>query len=161
MRCCFSMILPDTPGPAQVVQGGLGRSACRHPAPGLHRDMLQLDCQCNVTMTPDSCTISSNPGRHACAQDLLNIARTTLSSKILTHDKDHFAALAVDAVMRLRGSTNLESINIIKKPGGTLRVPPLAAPCCPPPSLPLSGTSSRLSCTSCQKITQPSHWQQA
>ncbi len=55
-------------------------------------------------------------------QDLLNIARTTLSSKILTHDKDHFAELAVDAVLRLKGSTNLESINIIKKPGGTLRV---------------------------------------
>ena len=52
----------------------------------------------------------------------MNIARTTLSSKILTHDKDHFAELAVDAVLRLKGSTNLESINIIKKPGGTLRV---------------------------------------
>jgi chaperonin GroEL (HSP60 family) len=57
----------------------------------------------------------------------LNIARTTLSSKILTHDKDHFAELAVDAVMRLKGSTNLESINIIKKPGGTLRVSHLIA----------------------------------
>lgn len=56
------------------------------------------------------------------AQDLLNIARTTLSSKILTHDKDHFAELAVDAVLRLKGSTNLEAIQIIKKPGGTLRV---------------------------------------
>mmetsp|Transcript_25044 Transcript_25044/g.85712 ORF Transcript_25044/g.85712 Transcript_25044/m.85712 type:complete len:533 (+) Transcript_25044:152-1750(+) len=53
-------------------------------------------------------------------QDLLNIARTTLSSKILTVDKDHFANLAVDAVMRLKGSTNLEMIQIIKKPGGTL-----------------------------------------
>ena len=56
------------------------------------------------------------------AQDLLNIARTTLSSKILTHDKDHFAELAVDAVLRLKGSTNLEAIQIIKKPGGTLKV---------------------------------------
>lgn len=60
-------------------------------------------------------------------QDLLNIARTTLSSKILTHDKDHFAELAVDAVLRLRGSTNLEAIQIIKKPGGTLKVPHLAS----------------------------------
>lgn len=55
-------------------------------------------------------------------QDLLNIARTTLSSKILTHDKDHFAKLAVDAIKRLHGSGNLEAINILKKPGGTLRV---------------------------------------
>ena len=53
---------------------------------------------------------------------LLNIAKTTLSSKILTHDKEHFANLAVDAVRRLKGSTNLDSIHIIKKAGGTLRV---------------------------------------
>jgi len=53
-------------------------------------------------------------------RDLVNIARTTLSSKILTQDKDHFAELAVDAVLRLKGSTNLESIQIIKRTGGTL-----------------------------------------
>lgn len=34
--------------------------------------------------------------------DLMNIARTTLSSKILSQDKEHFAELAVDAVMRLK-----------------------------------------------------------
>ena len=55
---------------------------------------------------------------------VLNIAKTTLSSKILTHDKEHFANLAVDAVQRLKGSTNLDSIHIIKKTGGTLRVCP-------------------------------------
>lgn len=54
-------------------------------------------------------------------QDLLNIAKTTLSSKILTGDKEHFANLAVDAIMRLKGSGNLEAIHIIKKPGGALR----------------------------------------
>lgn len=37
-------------------------------------------------------------------EDLMNIARTTLSSKILPDDREHFAALAVDAVMRLKGS---------------------------------------------------------
>lgn len=36
-------------------------------------------------------------------QDLMNIAKTTLSSKILTGDKEHFANLAVDALMRLKG----------------------------------------------------------
>ena len=35
-------------------------------------------------------------------EDLMNIARTTLSSKILVHQKDHFAKLAVDAVLRLK-----------------------------------------------------------
>ncbi|KAL9259771.1 T-complex protein 1 subunit beta-like protein [Drosera capensis] len=34
--------------------------------------------------------------------DLMKIAMTTLSSKILSQDKDHFAKLAVDAVMRLK-----------------------------------------------------------
>jgi len=54
-------------------------------------------------------------------RDLMNIAKTTLSSKILTGDKEHFANLAVDAIMRLKGSGNLEAIHIIKKMGGTLR----------------------------------------
>ena len=43
-------------------------------------------------------------------EDLMNIARTTLSSKLLTHEKDGFAALAVDAVLRLKGSSNLDYI---------------------------------------------------
>ncbi len=53
--------------------------------------------------------------------DLLNIAKTTLSSKILTAEKEFFANMAVDAVLRLKGSTALEAIQIIKKPGGSLR----------------------------------------
>lgn len=53
-------------------------------------------------------------------EDLLNIARTTLSSKLLNVEKDHFANLAVDAVLRLNGSGNLDYIQVIKKPGGTL-----------------------------------------
>ncbi|RSH89519.1 T-complex protein 1 subunit beta [Saitozyma podzolica] len=53
-------------------------------------------------------------------EDLFNIARTTLSSKVLAQDKDYFANLAVDAVLRLKGSTDLEHIQIIKKVGGKL-----------------------------------------
>ncbi|KAH9813746.1 chaperonin Cpn60/TCP-1 family [Melampsora americana] len=53
-------------------------------------------------------------------KDLINIAKTTLSSKVLSADKDYFANLAVDAVLRLKGSTNLDHIQIIKKPGGQL-----------------------------------------
>ncbi|EAY91026.1 hypothetical protein OsI_12631 [Oryza sativa Indica Group] len=53
--------------------------------------------------------------------DLMNIAMTTLSSKILSQDKEYFAELAVDAVLRLKGSTNLEAIQILKKPGGSLK----------------------------------------
>eukprot|EP00823_Brevimastigomonas_motovehiculus_P001758 TRINITY_DN1239_c0_g1_i1.p1 TRINITY_DN1239_c0_g1~~TRINITY_DN1239_c0_g1_i1.p1 ORF type:complete len:540 (-),score=125.18 TRINITY_DN1239_c0_g1_i1:133-1752(-) len=53
-------------------------------------------------------------------EDLLNIARTTLSSKILASHKDHFAKLAVDAVLRLKGSTDLQSIHVLKKLGGSM-----------------------------------------
>ncbi|KAK4688697.1 T-complex protein 1 subunit beta, partial [Tremellales sp. Uapishka_1] len=53
-------------------------------------------------------------------EDLFNIARTTLSSKVLAQDKEYFANLAVDAVLRLKGSTDLEHIQIIKKVGGKL-----------------------------------------
>ena len=37
-------------------------------------------------------------------EDLYNIARTTLSSKLLTQHKDFFAQIAVDAVMKIRGA---------------------------------------------------------
>lgn len=54
-------------------------------------------------------------------EDLIRIAKTTLSSKLLTHDKDYFASLSVDAVMRLKGSNNLDHIQVLKKAGGQLR----------------------------------------
>lgn len=54
-------------------------------------------------------------------KDLFQIARTTLSSKLLTYEKDYFASLAVDAVLRLKGSNNLDHIQILKKAGGSLR----------------------------------------
>ncbi|XP_022909979.1 T-complex protein 1 subunit beta [Onthophagus taurus] len=53
-------------------------------------------------------------------EDLMNIARTTLSSKILSQHKEHFAKLAVDAILRLKGSGDLAAIQLIKKRGGTL-----------------------------------------
>ena len=53
-------------------------------------------------------------------KDLHSIARTTLSSKVLAQDRDHFASLACDAVLRLKGSTDLSHIQVIKKAGGKL-----------------------------------------
>eukprot|EP01126_Amoeba_proteus_P056338 TRINITY_DN706_c0_g1_i5.p1 TRINITY_DN706_c0_g1~~TRINITY_DN706_c0_g1_i5.p1 ORF type:complete len:541 (+),score=119.35 TRINITY_DN706_c0_g1_i5:165-1787(+) len=53
--------------------------------------------------------------------DLLNIAKTTLSSKVLGQGyNDFFAKLAVEAVLRLKGSTNLDMIHVIKKVGASL-----------------------------------------
>eukprot|EP00957_Ditylum_brightwellii_P024117 1818802-Ditylum_brightwellii.AAC.1 len=51
----------------------------------------------------------------------MRIACTTLSSKLLTHEKEHFAKLAVDAVMRLKGSNNLDCIPILQMSGGQLK----------------------------------------
>ncbi|CCE63638.1 hypothetical protein TPHA_0F01540 [Tetrapisispora phaffii CBS 4417] len=53
-------------------------------------------------------------------KDLVDIAKTTLSSKILSQDKEYFSNLATDAILRLNGSTNLEHIQIIKILGGNL-----------------------------------------
>eukprot|EP01134_Creolimax_fragrantissima_P002034 CFRG2034T1 len=53
-------------------------------------------------------------------EDLMNIARTTLSSKIVYQDKDHFSTLAVDAVLRLKGGNNVDAIHLIKKLGGSI-----------------------------------------
>jgi T-complex protein 1 subunit beta len=55
--------------------------------------------------------------------NLLRIAETTLSSKLVTYEKKHFAKLAVDAIMRLSSKDvrNLNHIQILKKPGGSLR----------------------------------------
>lgn len=52
--------------------------------------------------------------------DMVNIARTTLSSKILSSSKDYFAELATSAILRMKGSTDLQNIQIVKKVGGKL-----------------------------------------
>lgn len=65
--------------------------------------------------------IDNSSDADAFRSDLVKIAMTTLSSKLLTHDKQYFANLAVDAVLRLKGSGNLDYIQIMKRPGGSLR----------------------------------------
>jgi T-complex protein 1 subunit beta len=54
-------------------------------------------------------------------EDLLAIARTTLASKLLTHEKDFFAELAVDSVMRVAEGGSLDAIQVLKMPGGSLK----------------------------------------
>jgi T-complex protein 1 subunit beta len=53
--------------------------------------------------------------------DLMHIAQTTLSSKLVHQEKLHFATMCVNAVERLQGGGNLDHIQIIKMPGGSLR----------------------------------------
>ena len=54
-------------------------------------------------------------------KDLFKIAKTSLSSKLVTHEKDFFANIVVDAVLRFKTNPNLEHIKIIKKHGGCLK----------------------------------------
>jgi T-complex protein 1 subunit beta len=61
-----------------------------------------------------------NEDEAAFKADLMNIALTTLSSKLLTSERNQFAELAVQSVLRLKGSGNMDYIKLIKKPGGTL-----------------------------------------
>jgi T-complex protein 1 subunit beta len=65
--------------------------------------------------------MDNSADEEAFKRDLKNIALTTLSSKLLLHDREKFANLAVDAVLRLKGSGNMDYIKIIKKAGGTLK----------------------------------------
>eukprot|EP01004_Peranema_trichophorum_P002498 NODE_1551_length_1908_cov_57.426331_g1313_i0.p1 GENE.NODE_1551_length_1908_cov_57.426331_g1313_i0~~NODE_1551_length_1908_cov_57.426331_g1313_i0.p1 ORF type:complete len:528 (-),score=114.90 NODE_1551_length_1908_cov_57.426331_g1313_i0:267-1850(-) len=69
----------------------------------------------------ENCAVDNKADPVKFRDDLFRIARTTLSSKVVNVDVEHFANLAVDAVLRLKGSTNLESINIIKKLGGSMK----------------------------------------
>ena len=96
------MLVNQKVHPMTIIQGF--REAC-----AVARDALE---KCAMDHADDEVTFR---------KDLMNVARTTLSSKILTHDKHHFATLAVDAVMRLKGSGNLEMIQLIQKPGGSLK----------------------------------------
>ena len=65
--------------------------------------------------------MDNSTDEEAFKRDLKNIAMTTLSSKLLLEDREHFSSLAVNAVLRLKGSGNLDYIKIIKKSGGTLK----------------------------------------
>jgi len=65
--------------------------------------------------------MNNSTDREQFRRDLVNIAKTTLSSKLLTHEKEFFANMVVDAVLRFKESPTLEHIKIIKKPGGSLK----------------------------------------
>ncbi|GAX11782.1 T-complex protein 1 subunit beta [Fistulifera solaris] len=71
--------------------------------------------------TLEEAATNSSEDTDAFRKELMEIAQTTLSSKMLTFEKAHYAKLAVDAVLRLKGSNNLDHIQVLKKPGGSLR----------------------------------------
>ena len=68
----------------------------------------------------EASTVNHQHDAAAFRKDLIQIAQTTLSSKLLTHEKVHFATLAVDAVLRLNGK-DLDHVQVLKKAGGSLK----------------------------------------
>jgi T-complex protein 1 subunit beta len=68
----------------------------------------------------EKAAVNRSSNQEAFKKDLLAIAKTTLSSKVLSQDRNHFAELACEAVLRLKGSSDLSHIQIIKKAGGKL-----------------------------------------
>lgn len=65
--------------------------------------------------------IDNRKDAHKFREDLINIAKTTLSSKIVTAELEFFSDLVVKAVLRLKGTVDLDMIQIVKKAGGSMR----------------------------------------
>eukprot|EP01006_Ploeotia_vitrea_P050371 TRINITY_DN67451_c9_g1_i1.p1 TRINITY_DN67451_c9_g1~~TRINITY_DN67451_c9_g1_i1.p1 ORF type:complete len:558 (-),score=56.10 TRINITY_DN67451_c9_g1_i1:532-2124(-) len=106
-----------------VLTGELLRAAEELLTSGIHPQTINAGWRLAHGVAQKALLDSSSDHGSDAAQfkeDLLNIARTTLSSKILNVDIEKFAQLAVDSVLRLKGSTNLESIHVLKKLGGSL-----------------------------------------
>jgi len=72
-----------------------------------------------LKIAQDSLKAASVESGESLEADLLKIAKTTLGSKILGQHSEHFASLAVQAVLRLKGGS-LDAIQVIKKLGGSM-----------------------------------------
>ncbi|KXN91165.1 putative T-complex protein 1 subunit beta, partial [Leucoagaricus sp. SymC.cos] len=64
--------------------------------------------------------LTENLGLRFSAESRVNTAWTTLLSKTFSQGKDYFSSLAVDAVLRLQGSIDLQHIQIVEQVGGKL-----------------------------------------
>ncbi|XP_048131526.1 T-complex protein 1 subunit beta-like [Rhodamnia argentea] len=79
-----------------------------HPMTIISGYRMVAECACDVLLQR---AMDNKDDAEKFTSDLMKIAKTTLSSIILSQDKEQFAQLAVDAVMRLKGSTNLDQGN--------------------------------------------------
>lgn len=86
----------------------------------IHPQIIASGYRRALKIAQDSLYKASNESGDHLRDDLLKIARTTLGSKILSQHSEHFSQLAVDAILRLKGRANLDSIQIIKKLGGSM-----------------------------------------
>lgn len=86
----------------------------------VHPQVIASGYRRALTIAQSALFKASVPSGDNLREDLLKIARTTLGSKILSQHSEHFSQLAVDAIMRLKGSDNLDAIQVIKKLGGSM-----------------------------------------
>lgn len=107
-----------------VLAGELLKNAERlveskiHPQTIIRGWRHALDTACATLL--DSSVPHTNPKK--LKEVLYSIAKTSLSSKILSGEKDHFAKICVDAILHLKEKEmDLDNIYIIKKEGGSLR----------------------------------------
>uniref|UniRef100_A0A0N5ARP7 T-complex protein 1 subunit beta n=1 Tax=Syphacia muris TaxID=451379 RepID=A0A0N5ARP7_9BILA len=103
-----------------VLASELLKEAEKMVAMRIHPQVIISGYRKGLKVAQDALRASAKVSKDSIESDLMKIARTTLGSKILNQHKEHFAELAVDAVMRLKGSSSLEAIQIIKKLGGSL-----------------------------------------
>lgn len=106
-----------------VLAGELLREAERLMAMKIHPQTIISGWRkavCIAVKTLQVISIDNSEDPILFRQDLLNIARTTLSSKIINTEIDLFSELCVDAILRLKGNP-IEMIHIIKKKGGQLK----------------------------------------
>lgn len=108
----------DRPAPPFPPLPPLQVSAGVHPMTVIAG--YRLACDAALAALESGAVDKASGGGAGMRDALLSIARTTLSSKILTHDRAHFAELAVEAVTRLGADPDLDAIHILKKAGGSL-----------------------------------------
>lgn len=106
-----------------VLAGEFLREAERLVNQKIHPAIILRGWRKSVTVAREALQKSAVNNKNDQVQfrkDLVNIARTTLSSKILSSHLDYFSNLAVEAVMRLKGGTDLQNIQIVKILGGQM-----------------------------------------
>jgi T-complex protein 1 subunit beta len=107
-----------------VLAGELLREAEKLVLARIHPQTIIAGWRKAVTVARQTLTAASvdnSADMDKFKNDLINIAHTTLSSKILATEDDYFAKLAVEAILRLKGADDLNMIQIVKKLGGNLR----------------------------------------
>lgn len=70
-------------------------------------------CQIAISSLEASAKINESGFR----TDLLNVAKTTLNSKVLAMEREHFAEIAVSAIERLKDPSRIDAISIVKISG--------------------------------------------